>query len=196
MLTASPLFFLNYLWSAEWIFTFVFCHLYNIHPPYCLGFLPPMNLPTLRTLVTKGSFSVPRTNTKSSGQNSFRFQAPNVWKSIPTYIHNFDTPSSLSLKQARGCAYCRILCKYCILGVQYAFWPHRCIIIRKMLNTDWTSYGSLWLPRHSTLAPLAKSATQLTISVLSHSQPWPCTPLCFTLVQVQSMKGGIWMMTK
>ena len=73
-------------------------------------------------------------------------------------------------------------------------------ITAKWLNTNWTSCGSLWLPRHSTLDLLAKSVSSKTVQLHSwwsslSSQPWPNAPLCHAL-KVQSMKGRIWTMTK
>ena len=61
----------------------------------------------------------------------------------------------------------------------------------KWLNTDWTSYGSLWLPRHSTVDLLVNSVSSKALQLhswwsLVSSQLWPHTPLRHALQQYKS----------
>ncbi len=80
------------------------------------------------------------------------------------------TESLGKLKHLRGRAHCKILRKYCIFRVPYAFQPHRCITVRKMATPIKQVMPHWWMPCHSSLDLL---------SVIS-------------AVQVQSLKGGIW----
>ena len=72
----------------------------------------------------------------------------------------------------RGHTHCKILCKYCIFGVPYTFWPHT----HRMQNV-WTPIQQVmahwWLPRHSTLDLLANSATVIS-AVARHTLHCKC----------------------
>ena len=76
----------------------------------------------------------------------------------------------------------KMLPKYCIFWVLYAFQPHQCIAVRKMtehrLNKLWVTVAATSLNTRSTCK------LSVTSTSLQHA------------LQVQSLKGRVWMMTK
>ena len=121
------------------------------------------------------------------------------WAWLSVVIKWMDDHYMLGFAPIPGCLWsqikCKILHKYCIFQVPYTFGPYA-----KWLNTDGTSYGSLWLPHHLTLGWLVNSVSSKSVQLhswqsLVSSQLWHRTPLHHAL-QVQSMKGRSWTMIK
>ena len=91
-----------------------------------------------------------------------------------------------------------LIAKFCINIVFFGCCMHfghiAASLYAKWLNTDWTSYGSLWLPCHSTLDLLGNSVSSKTVqlmifSVISAVAPHSFPPHTTSLVNGRAESG-------